>query len=97
MEKLGVISDDEFWKSGSNIQNDPTLTSNNAQMEAFGKTNVHVFEYSPLKVYSVKKGAMYADAPRRIFQIRDFSPNFGYKILDSGHVMRARDVILGGF
>ena len=34
--------------------------------------------------------------PDEFFQIRDFSPNFGHKILDSGHVMRARDVILGG-
>ena len=34
--------------------------------------------------------------PDEFFQIRDFSPNFGYKILDSSHVMLARDVILGG-
>jgi hypothetical protein len=34
--------------------------------------------------------------PERFLKIRDFSQNFGDKILYSGHVMRARDVILGG-
>ena len=65
-------------------------------MEAFGKTNVHVCEYLPLKVYSVKKWRCTRLHPERFFQIRDFSPNFGHKILDSSHVMLARDVILGG-
>ena len=34
--------------------------------------------------------------PDEFFLIPDFSPKFGYKILDSSHVMLARDVILGG-
>ena len=32
----------------------------------------------------------------RFFEISDFLPIFGHKILNSGHVMWSRDVILGG-
>ena len=33
---------------------------------------------------------------KRFFEISDFLSNFGYKTLNSGHVMCSRDVIIGG-
>ena len=52
------ILDYQLWKSGSNIQNEPTLTSNNFQKKTIENTTVNSFQYSPLGVYPVEKLAM---------------------------------------
>ena len=65
-------------------------------MKAIENATIHTLVYLPLRVSPVEKRAMQPDAPKRFFEFCNFLPNFDHSILDSGHVIRARDVILGG-